>query len=329
VSTRRTALACIALAAAGAAEGGMVLWREGPARRIVVATGSGGGVYQVLGDTFVRRLREDTDMDARALATAAAVENLRLVGRGTADVGFATTDAAALAAAGRDPFDVPQAVVALARLHDDYVHVVVRADSAIRALADLRGRRVSTGPRSSGSELVAGRLLGLVGITPDRDISRSSLSATDAARALDTGRIDAFFFSGGVPTPAVLDLAGRTSIRLLALDAFAEPLRAAYGQYYLARQIPPSTYGTGRSTGTIAISNLLVVNREMRGDAARDLTEELFSALPALVAAHKAALGINVRSAIETDPLALHPGARAWYREQKTALSADLGPRLW
>jgi TRAP transporter TAXI family solute receptor len=327
--TRRAALACLALAVSGAAGSGLALRREASARRIVVATGGRGGVYQVLGDTFVHRLRKDMDIDARAMATAAAVENLSLVGGRTADVGFATIDAAALAVAGHEPFGVPEPVLALARLHDDYVHVVVRADSPVRHLADLRGRRVSTGPRSSGSELVAERLLGLVGIAPGRNVEQSSLNATDAARALDTGRIDAFFFSGGVPTPAVLDLSIHRSIRLLALDAFAERLRAAYGGYYLARKIPASTYGTGRSTGTIAIPNVLVVNRALAPDAGRALTEELFTSLPSLVAAHKAALGIDLRSAIETAPLELHPGARAWYREQKTGLTADLGPKLW
>jgi TRAP transporter TAXI family solute receptor len=126
--------------------------------RLVIATGGQGAVYYAYGQGLARTAREHLPgAEPKVVATAASVANLSLVADGKADVAFTLADAAALAYAGKPPFTRREPVVALARLYENYTHLVVPADSEIRRLPDLRGRVVSVGAAGSGTELIATR----------------------------------------------------------------------------------------------------------------------------------------------------------------------------
>ncbi|GAA2082110.1 TAXI family TRAP transporter solute-binding subunit [Actinomadura alba] len=288
-----------------------------PPAHVVIASGGVGGVYHALGTAFAGAIRKSWSAETDVMTTAAAIENLRLVAGGQADVGFATVDSAALAIEGSGPFDESLPIVALAGLYDDYLQIVVRADGPLHEVGDLRGRRVSTGSVGSGTEVVANRVLKAAGIDIDTGISRHRLSAVYSAEALRSGQIDAFFFTGGLPTPAVDELARTFPIRLLPVGELAADLYRRYGDVYLPRSIPVNLYGLAKEVTTVGIPNVLVVRRSMSDADARALTALLFASKPTLVAAHAEARRLDRRAALATFPVRLHPGAAAYYRESK------------
>lgn len=285
--------------------------------RLRIATGAPGGVYYAYGhglaDAVDARL---PGAEAEVLHTAASLENVRRVVSGEAEVAFSLADTAALAVSGEPPFGEPQPVRALARLYDNHLHLVVAADSGINTVEDLRGRRVSTGAEHSGTEIIVDRLLGLVGIDPSRDLDRSRLNIDESAAALESGELAAFFFSSGLPAQAVEELAVRDRIRLVGLSAQARPMRDRYGELYSERSIPRSVYGLP-ATGTIGVPNYLIVREEMEDALARRLTGLLFTARDELALAHPEARRLNLRAAFSTYPVDLHPGAVAYYRQQR------------
>jgi TRAP transporter TAXI family solute receptor len=285
---------------------------------LIIATGGQGGVYYTLGNALADAARTRWDAQVQVLSTAAAVQNLELVLADKADLAFTTIDAATLAIEGRPPFAQPQPIAALAWIYDDYLQIVVRADGVIHAVADLRGARVSTGSAGSGTEIVAARVLDAAGISIDRDITRARLSAAESAKALQEGRIDGFFFTGGLPTPAVAELAAATRIRILSLTDEVAVLQQKYGGMYAFRTIASTVYGLDSPTATVAIPNVLVVRRDMAEETAHALTALLFDAKPQLVAAHAEARRLDQRAALGTFPVELHPGAARYYREAKT-----------
>jgi TRAP transporter TAXI family solute receptor len=310
-------LAAVAVAAGGAVAVG-VTRQASPLAHFIVAAGGRGGVYYAYGQGLAAAARKAyPGVRAQVLPTAASVENLRLVAAGEADVGFSLADSAALAVYGREPFERPAPLRALAWLYDNYTQLVVRAGSPVRAVANLRGRAVSTGAPGSGTELLATRILTAAGIDPDAGVHRSFLDIGDSVAALRDGRIDAFFFSGGLPTPAITGLAAATAIRLVDLAGFVAGLRASYGDFYAERSIPATTYGLGEEVATIGVANYLVVRGDMPDATAYAITRLLFTAKPELVAAHPAALHLNPRTAVDTFPLRLHPGAERYYRQAK------------
>ena len=244
------------------------------------------------------------------------MENLRLLTGGSAEVAFVLADAAADAMRGTGPFATPLPVAALARLYDNYVQIVVRRGAAIRGIRDLAGHRVSTGSPASGTALVAGRMLEAAGLGGD-DLRTVSLDLNTSADDLAGGRIDAFFWSGGLPASAVLGLVRTTDVRLLDLSDVAEALAASYEDVYAEAVIPATAYGIGEPITTVSVPNYLVVRPAEDAEVAYRLTRLLFTAQDRIAAAHPEARRLNLRSAISTYPLELHPGSARYFREAK------------
>jgi hypothetical protein len=284
-----------------------------PSGKVRIATGSQAAVYYAYGSAMAQLIRDRLpDVQPSVLVTAASAENVNLVLAGSAEVGFTQADIA-----GEGALRSPGQLVTLARLYDDYVHLVVRQPSDIHSLADLRGRRVSLGAPGSGTGITANRLLS-VGPTGLADsLQREQLGLDESVTALREGRIDAFFFSGGLPVAAVDTLAKSVAIRLIDLHDYVPLLRRQFGEYYAERVVPSSTYSGVEPTLTIGIPNYLVVNATMPEPMAYALTRLLFEGRDALARAHPAGARLNVRSAISTPPLSLHAGAAHYYRDIK------------
>ena len=289
-----------------------------PDRELRIATGNAGGVYVAYGEGLAAAVRDELPrLRAAVLRTQASVENLRLLAGGGADLAFTLADAALDGVRGTGPFDAPLALAALARLYDNYVQIVVRQAARIRRIRDLAGHRVSTGSPASGTALVAGRLLAAAGLRPGADLETVSLDLTSSAEGLAGGRIDAFFWSGGLPASAVLGLVRTTEVRLLDLSDVAEELAASYEDVYAEAVIPATAYGIGEPITTVSVPNYLVVRPGEDGEIAYRLTRLLFSAQDRIAAAHPEARRLNPRSAISTYPVELHPGAVRYFREAK------------
>jgi uncharacterized protein len=287
---------------------------EGPAGRLRIAAGSTGGIYHAYAHALSDVSRETMPgLRPSVLTTSASIENLRLVADRRAEVAFTLADSAAEAVHGTAPFARRQPVRALARLYDNYVHLVVRADGPVRELADLRGRDVSVGAAGSGTELTAARLLTVAGLAERTRTVR--LGLLESAAALREGQVDAFFWSGGLPTPTVTELSASPGVRLLPLVGMTQRMRNRFGDFYSEATVPASSYALGESVPTIAVPNYLVVRTSMGDDLAYRLTRLLFDRQPALARAHAAGRQLNLRAAISTYPVPLHPGARRYYRE--------------
>jgi TRAP transporter TAXI family solute receptor len=288
-------------------------------RRLSIAAGVASGVYFRLAGTLAEVWREHLGLGPAptVLPTAGSVDNLDRLAGGTADVAFSQVDTAAERLAALAPGD-PRAPRALARIYDDALHVVVRRGSPVRGVADLRGRAVSIGPPTSGYYAVARRLLESAGLDPDRDVDARGLGLTESTEALRAGVIEAFFWFGGLPTAGVSELAASTPIRLLDLTDVLEAVRARY-PVYSSGTVPASAYDIGEPVATLFVRNLLLVPATLDDDLAGALVGTIFAEQPRLATTSPAALTIDARAAIGTQPVPLHPGAEHFYREAKGA----------
>ena len=288
--------------------------------RLSIATGGTGGVYYPYGGALANVLSEAIEgVEVTAEVTAASVDNMLLIENQDADLAFVLADTAADAAAGRAPFPQPIPAQTLATLYNNYTHVVTTEGAGIETLADLAGKRVSTGSAGSGTEVIANRLLEAAGLNPDQDIQREQLGASESADAIRDGQIDAFFWSGGLPTAAVTDLAASPNVdfKLLPNGEFADELQDAYGTFYGTAPVPAGTYpGQDAEVEVVVVPNVLVVNEAMDEQLAYDIVKAMFDNHDALVAAHPAAEELTVESAVLNSPLPLHPGAARYYQEQ-------------
>ena len=138
----------------------------------------------------------------------------------------------------------------LAVLYTNYLHLVTRTETGITSIADLKGASSRPVRAGSGTEVVAFRVLEALGLNPKADLQTQALGAAQSVDALKDGKVDAFFFTGGLPTAAILDLAQppaspRSSFRS---DDALPRLRAQYGEsLYYPVVIPKTVYGTDRT----------------------------------------------------------------------------------
>lgn len=285
------------------------------AARLTVATGSNQGVYFAVGTALGQVWQQHLGLTAAPVVrtSAGSGENLQLLASGAADVAFSQVDAAADLLRRTPPTD-PRSPRALARVYDEFVHVVVPAGAPISTLTDLRGKRVSIGAVDSGVILVAKRLLRAAGVT-DTDLDAKNFGLNDSIAALENGTIDAFFWAGGLPTRGIVDLAGRFPIKLIGLGDVTE-LIAAYPEY-ARNSLPAGTYRNLEPVRSVLIRSFLLVRAEMADDLAYALVEVLFGEQDRLAQASPSALTIDLQSGIGTSPVPLHPGAQRFFRQAK------------
>lgn len=321
MTRRRTVLAApllFALGVSGCADdpaGDDDAWHDG---RIFLATGNTTGVYYQLGGGYADIIsRHLPGYEARAEPTGASGDNIPRVINGDMEIGFSSADTAADASAGRGAFQGrPQPVRALARIYSDYIQVVVRVDADVATMDDLRGKKVSTGSPRSGTDVIATRLLTAAGLDPERGIRRERLSLPETVRRMRAGTLDAFVFSGGLPTPGIADLiaSGAGRYAFLPIASLVDPLTSVHGPVYASAVLDRGAYGTARNVPTVTVPNLLLVSPEMPEKLAYDLTRLLFAYQTELATVHPEGRNFARQTAPNVDPIPLHPGAARFYR---------------
>jgi TRAP transporter TAXI family solute receptor len=180
----------------------------------------------------------------------------------------------------------------------------------------MRGKRVSLGSPGSGTEVIALRILDAAGIDPDADIERQQLGVDETVAALRDGTIDAGFWSGGLPTSALVDYATTGEMVLVPHAEYTEDMVAEHGDVYSEDVIPADTYeGQTEDVEVIVVPNVLAVNTSMDEQLQEELTRVLFEQKEALVAVHAAAEDLDPEAAQDVGFMDICPGSQAYYGE--------------
>ncbi|MGW4797037.1 TAXI family TRAP transporter solute-binding subunit [Nonomuraea sp. NPDC004297] len=290
----------------------------GAGNRISIATGGTTGVYYVYGGGLAKLLSSGIpNTNATASVTSASVENIKLLASGKAQIGFSQADTAADAVNGKDTFTTKQPIKAIARIYDNYAHVVVAPGVDAAKIADLKGKRVSLGPANSGTQVVARRMLKAAGIDPDTGVTKQQLSINEAVQAVKDGTIDAFFWVGGLPTAGITDLAtSRPDMKMLDAGDVLGTMHTTYGEQYVALDVDmAATYKLSGSLKTVGIANVLLVPDSMSEQLAHDITKLLFDKKADLSAVHPEAQKLDPALGRQVAPVELHPGAARYYQE--------------
>lgn len=292
------------------------------AQNLSIATGGTGGVYYPMGGGLASVLSSKVPgMSATAEVTGGSVDNLKLVGTGKPYVAFSMADAAKDATAGVDKFkDKPVDVRTLLILYPNLMHVATVESTGIKTMADLKGKRVSTGSPGSATEVMAFRLLEAAGIDPNKDIKRERLSVAESVNAVKDRKIDAFFWVGGLPTAAVTDLANSPGMKIVMVDTSAEvpAMNKKYGNLYFPSVITKQTYsGMSKDNNVAAVANLLVVNANMSDAEAYKIVKAVFDNQLELVRSHAEYRNVKLDAQkASATPVAYHPGALKYFKEK-------------
>lgn len=310
----------IGAAVAGLLLPALLLGATGPASaqtNLSIATGGTGGVYYPLGGGIATEIRENVEgYDATVQETNASVDNILLLQTGAADLALVVGDTAAAAVEGVEPFQEPVQICSIGNLYSNFMQLVTTEDTGIASVADLKGKVVSVGAPGSATEVGAVRVLEAAGLDPASDVDRRQLGAAETVAALRDGTIDAGFWSGGLPTGALVDLASTGEMKLVPIAEHAEALASEYGGFYVAQDIPANTYqGQTEAVPAIASPNVLVVRTDMDEKLQQDITAAIFDNKEDLVQVHPAAKELDPTTAGKMPFIETCPGAQAYYSQ--------------
>jgi TRAP transporter TAXI family solute receptor len=301
---------------------GLVLCVSAQAQNISIATGGTGGVYYPLGGGVAAVLSKFVPgMQATAEVTGGSVDNLKLVGSGKPYVAFAMTDAALDAMRGEDKFKGNKvAVKTLMILYPNRMHVVSIEGRGVAKMADLKGKRVSTGSPGSATEVMAFRIIEAVGLDKDKDMKRERLGVAESVNAIKDGKIDAFFWVGGLPTAAVTDLANTpgTKIKMIDHADAVAAMNKKYGELYVEDVIPKTMYrGMEADNKQATVMNILVAHESMDDKTAYNIVKTIFDRRDDLIAVHKEAENFKLENQkASATPIPFHPGAVKYFAEK-------------
>jgi TRAP transporter TAXI family solute receptor len=297
------------------------------AQNISVATGGTGGVYYPMGGGIAAVLSKFVPgMQATAEVTGGSVDNLKLIGSGKPYIGFTMTDAGLDAYRGEDKFKGNKvALKTLMILYPNRMHVVSVEGRGINKMSDLKGKRVSTGSPGSATEVMAFRLIEAAGLNKDSDVKRERLGVAESVNAIKDGKIDAFFWVGGLPTAGVTDLANSPGNKLKMID-HAEAVAAMnkkYGNLYIEDVISKETYrGMDSDNKQATVMNILVAHESMDDKTAYNIVKAIFDKREDLIAVHKESANIKLENQkTSASPVPFHPGALKYFAEKGVKLN--------
>lgn len=295
--------------------------------RLAIATGGTGGVYYPLGGGLAALISKHIpNTEATAEVTTASVDNVKLLHGNRIGLAFCLPDTAWDGFNGQLRGLKDKANIrTLLSIYSNFMHVVAIDGAGVKSVADLKGKRVSTGSPGSGVEVKGLRVLEAYGLTPKDFKSQERLGASESAGALKDRKIDAFFWDGGLPTGAVLDLAATPGIKISMIphgDAVPKMV-AKHGPLYFVANIPKGTYkGIDEDVPVAAATNLLIANEKMDENLAYQITKLTLEHTADLVAVHKAASEITLKNAVVGSPIPFHPGALRYFKEKGVKLPA-------
>ncbi len=301
---------------------------------VTVAGGEPGGFYLEFSTLLADSLQRHGVADrAVALTTGGSLDNLESLLTGTATFAVALADAAAQQLAANGPSSV--GIAAVGKVYENYVHCVVRKNSGIRNFTQLAGRTVAVGQPGSGTSLITPRLIEAAGLksspagsaagagggsiggsTPAKTVTVMNLGLNDGLKALQSGSVDALFWSGGVPTAAITAANKETGLGFLDLSALIPAMRTRYGIFYDRVLIPEGGYEGTPAVWTVGVANLLLCRNDLDDRTVKRTVELLVDHAQELVP--RSSLGVQFlspESLINTAGLPLHPAAAAAYRK--------------
>jgi len=283
-----------------------------------VLTGGQSGVYYPLGVALSQIFAKDIpNVRSTAQVTKASAENLNLLQAGRGELALSLADSVSYAWNGVEEAGFKTKLDKLRGLsatYNNYIQIVASADSGIKSLADLKGKRVSVGAAKSGTELNARAVFKAAGFTYAELAKVEYLPFGESVELMKNRQLDATLQSAGLGVASIRDLA--TAVKIVVIPVPADVVAKVGDPAYQPSVIPANTY-TGQTVdvATAAIPNFLITHSGVSDDTAYRMTKAMYDNIDTLYAAHNAAKAIKRENAVKGMPVPLHPGAERYYKE--------------
>ncbi len=292
-----------------------------------IVTGGTGGVWYPLGGAIGGVISKNVpNTDATSEATTAAIDNLKLLVANKAGMAFAYDYHAVWANEGKMTKELgkKQSVRVVVSFYEQPLHIVTKEGTGVKSVLDLKGRRVSVGAPNSGTEEQADYVLKAIGIDWNKDLKREKLGVSESVGALKDGKIDAFFWSGAVPTSSIIDLCTTPGLKMVLLPVggeIADKIMKANPSVFHKTVFAKGDYSSvDKDVEAIAITSALEAMESFPADRMYQILAAIFGNLQEISAVWKDATKLTPAKSVQMiSPEAtalIHPGAARFFKEK-------------
>ncbi|RXT07218.1 TAXI family TRAP transporter solute-binding subunit [Ammoniphilus sp. CFH 90114] len=297
---------------------------ESPKKQLFlnVATATTAGVYYALGNGMADLWNQKVEgVRASAQATAGSPQNVKLMSKKEAHVAFVQNGIAYEAWNGVGQFEgsAEKDIRALTYLYPNLCYFVVRADSGINSLSDIKGKTIAPGPVGSGTELNAREILSIVGIDykDGKDAKAQYVGNAESAQMLLDNQVDVTYISGGLPHASVVEMATSKDVKILPVEGEVRDKLMEKYSWYFPVTIPANSFkGQSEAIETVAVANLLLGRADLDEDVVYSMIKSVYDNKEQLAASFKGASKMKPEEGLNGVTLPLHPGAVKYFKEQ-------------
>jgi TRAP transporter TAXI family solute receptor len=291
-----------------------------------IVTGGTGGVWYPLGGAIGGVIGKHVpNTEATSEATTAAIDNMKLLGAGKAGMAFAYDYHIGWANDGKVPgIPAKHKIRLVMGFYEQPLHIVTTNGTGITTVMQLKGKRVSVGAPNSGTEEQADYVLKALGIDWNKDIKKEKLGAGESVAALKDGKIDAFFWSGAVPTGSIIDMASTPGVKMVLLpvggDTADRIMKGNPGVFHKTVFAKGSYAGVESDIEALGITAVLQAMDTFPAERLYQILKAIFDNKAELAAVWKGATALTPAMAVgQITPDALkflHPGAQKFFKEK-------------
>lgn len=299
----------------------LVFWSTSvfAAENLSIASGKAGGTWYPMGGTIADVVQKNLDGVNMAVMQGTGDANIIGVNNGMYTLGISFSFANADAVLGQAQFKKAMSNIAgLAALYPSPLQIVVRGDSDIKTIADLKGKRISPGLKGTSGEVLMKNILQVYGLSYGDMKKVEHLAYADAAMQMQDGHIDAFMPFTTVPAPAIQEIAVsiKGGIRLLSLspDKFEalKKINNGYSKYV----VKGGSYD-GQKSDVLCVgsNNVVICRKDLKEDLVYKMIKALVDNKAKIKDVHKVLQEWSPEYAAKDLGVALHPGALKLYKE--------------
>ena len=291
-----------------------------------IVTGGTGGVWYPLGGAIGGIIGKYVpNTEATSEATTAAIDNMKLLGAGKAGLAFAYDYHIGWANDGKVPgIPAKHKIRLVMGFYEQPLHIVTTSATGIASVMQLKDKRVSVGAPNSGTEEQADYVLKALGIDWNKDIKKEKLGASESVAALKDGKIDAFFWSGAIPTGSIIDMASTPGVKMVLLpvggDMADRIMKENPGVFHKTVFAKGSYAGVDSDIEALGITAVLQAMDTFPAERLYQILKAIFDNKAELAAVWKGATALTPAMAVgQITPDALkylHPGAQKFFKEK-------------
>ncbi len=282
-------------------------------------TGPMGGSWYPLGGAIADAIQKEIPGVTVSVSPGGGVGNVEGIELGKCDIGFSNSSSGVDAVYGRPPFKKKmENMRQLANLYPQYFQIVVPEDSGIKSVADLKGKRISPGPKGHTGEFAAIQVLEIYGLSY-KDMSKvHHVQYSDSVALMKDGHCDAWMLCTTIPQSSIIDLASSRKIRLISLPDDKIRAMQKLNAGYLRRDIPKGTYpGVDYDVHGFGFFTHLIISAKLPDDLVYKITKTLVNSLPRFADVVKDMKGVTPKDLALDLGIPYHPGALKYYKEIK------------